>query len=141
LNISLLPVVAVEQVDMALHTAVAVVVLVVTELQHSAVFRRAPHIRSLSVLVEAVALEETSAQEEITPFLVPLRHPVVVAVVLITSLRHWADLAVERELQPTTSQGLAELLARDLPAEILRPKTSPLMVQVVVVRVVLEQMV
>jgi hypothetical protein len=141
LNISLLPVVAVEQVDMALHTAVAVVVLVVTELQHSAVLRRAPHIRSLSVLVEAVALEETSAQEEVTPFLVPLRHPVVVAVVLISSLRHRADLAVERELQPTTSQGLAELLARDLPAEILRPKTSPLMVQVVVVRVVLEQMV
>jgi hypothetical protein len=141
LSISLLLVVAVEQVDMALHTAVAVVVLVVTELQHSAVLRRAPHIRSLSVLVEAVALEETSAQEEITPFSAQLRRRVVAVVVLISSLRHRADLAVERELQPTTSQGLAELQARDLPVEILRPKTSPLMVQVVVVRVVLEQMV
>jgi hypothetical protein len=141
LNIWLLPVVAVEQVDMALHTVVVVVVLVVTELQHSAVLQRVPHIRSLSVLVEAVALEETSAQKEVTPFLVQLRRRVAAAVVLISLLRHLEDLAVERGLQPATSQGPAELLARDLPVEILLPKTSPLTVQVVVVRVELEQMV
>ena len=124
---------------MALRTVVAVVVLVVTELQHSAVLQRALRIRSLSVLVETVVLEGILAPPVVTQYLDRLRRRVVAAAVLISALQLLEDRVVERDLLLTSSQVPAELRAKDLRVEILLPRTSPLMAQVAVALQVLVQ--
>ena len=64
---------------------------------------------------------------------------VVVEVGLITQGRPLAVRAVEHRLQAVSKQAPTELRARDLPEEIVLLKISPLTVQVVEVRAVLDQ--